>query len=285
MEVTVSCCQFEIKKLNSFSAFEKQVSDTFEQVPLTSDYVLFPELTTLGLLTSFDHFSTLALKDYRKLTDFLDDYKKLFSSLASERQQIIIAGSTLEEEAGEIYNTCFIFEPDGSIHRHRKTHIFPGEAEWDTAEGDALEVFEIGPVTFGIAICYEIEIPEINSIYQQKGADIIFCPSYTFTPHGFWRVRHCAQARAIENQVYVIHCPTKGNRDGIIYPGHGNASILSPCDLNWEANGVVVEAKENTKVITASLSMDALYDNRQDGAATTVKDRQRRKELYTIGKV
>lgn len=97
-----------------------------------------------------------------------------------------------------------------------------------------------------------------------KGADIIFCPSYTFTEAGFWRVRHCAHARAIENQVYFVHCPTVGEPGAPLPNGYGRASILSPCDSAWPANGIVAEAVMNEHTfITGTVDMDELYENRK----------------------
>lgn len=139
----------------------------------------------------------------------------------------------------------------------------------------------MGPVKIGLAVCYEAEIPEISRILSVNGADIIFCPSYTFTEAGFWRVRHCAHARAIENQVYFVHCPTVGEPGSPLPNGYGRASILSPCDSTWPANGIVAEAVMNEHtIITGTVDMDELYENRKSGAATTFKDRNRRKDMY-----
>ena len=91
---------------------------------------------------------------------------------------------------------------------HDKTHIFPAEAQWSTEEGDTVEMVELPFAKVGFNVCYEAEIPECAATLVEQGAEIILCPSFTFTEYGFWRVRHCAQARAIENQVYFVHCAT-----------------------------------------------------------------------------
>lgn len=279
MNLEFAVCQLVFKPYKDFDEFAKDVYAAMRDVPETADYVLFPELCTLGLLTTYADFAELEVADYARIVDFLPMYKQLFRELAQRRNQIIIAGSTLERDAGVLYNTAYVFGPNGEELHHRKTHIFPAEVLWQTAEGDVLQVFDLGPVKFAIATCYEIEIPEIATMYAQQGADVIFVPSYTFTPQGFWRVRHCAHARAIENQVYVVHCPTASSAIGIINPGFGEAAILSPCDLAWTENGVVVESTQH-EVISAIVSLEDLYENRKIGAATTVKDRERRKALY-----
>lgn len=280
-EVKISVCQFEVKECRSFKEFSQQVEEMLAQVPLDSDYVLFPELLTLGLIGVFDDAHKAGVKGVKRIAKFQGEVHNLFMDLAKKRKQVILAGSHLEEREGTIMNVTSIFDETGLVGRHEKTHIFPAEAQWDTKEGDVLEVFCAGPVTIGIANCYEAEIPEVSRILALQGADIIFCPSYTFTEAGFWRVRHCAQARAIENQVYVVHCPAVSKGSLLLPPGYGRASIISPCDTRWPGNGVIKEASDNTPtVITASVNIDHLYENRKIGAAPTFKDRTRRDNLY-----
>ena len=94
-------------------------------------------------------------------------------------------------------------------------------------------------------------------------------------------MRHCAAARAIENQVYVVHCPTVSHLGLPLSPGWARASVLSPCDLVFPANGVLVESDTNAQdVVTYELDLDLLQENRRTGAATTFRDRGRRKDLY-----
>ncbi|PWA13069.1 amidohydrolase [Pueribacillus theae] len=280
--VSISACQFRVERINSFNDFKEQVNKLMKDVPKDTDYVIFPELFTIGLLTTFPDSEKFDVTEMTRLDDFTQDYKDFFCKLATDRSQVIIAGSHLERRGNDYFNIAYIFQPDGTYVEHKKTHIFPAEADWWTKEGSELQVYEIGPAKIGIAICYEAEIPEVSHILSEKGAEIIFCPSYTFTEHGFWRVRHCAQSRAIENQVYFVHCPTVGEPGSPINKGYGRASILSPCDTAWPPNGVVAEAETNKNmVITGVVDIEELYKNRENGAATTFKDRKRRKKMYS----
>ncbi|WP_260320176.1 nitrilase-related carbon-nitrogen hydrolase [Peribacillus simplex] len=278
MKINISACQFKVEKVSTFLEFQNQVEDLISQVPVDSDYILFPELFTIGLAATHEGMDETSVI---KIAEYANQYKHLFRTISKKRKQVIIAGSHLESRKNEYYNIAYIFDKDGTCAEHKKTHIFPAEANWHTSEGNDLDVYSIGPVKIGIAICYEAEIPEVSRILAMKGADIIFCPSYTFTEAGFWRVRHCAQARAIENQVYFVHCPTVGEPGGPLPSGYGRASILSPCDKAWTADGIVAEAKTaGQTVITGTVDMEELYRNRKSGAATTFTDRDRRKALY-----
>ena len=146
-----------------------------------------------------------------KIPEFTANYLNLFSEFSIENQKYIVAGSHLVIDKGQEYNTGHIFCPDGEIFTHRKTHLFPLEVQMGVTPGNSLEIFETEKAKVALAICYEMEFPEVVRTLTMKGAEIFFCPSYTVTEHGFWRVRHCCQARAIENQIYVIHSCMVGN--------------------------------------------------------------------------
>ena len=218
-------------------------------------------------------------------TNYTEDYRQLFESEAKERGQHIVAGSHLEKKNGRYLNVAYLYGPDGLIHMHDKTHIFPAEAQWSTEEGDTVEMVELPFAKVGFNVCYETEIPECAATLVEQGAEIILCPSFTFTEYGFWRVRHCAQARAIENQVYFVHCATGADvpSDGPLPPGWTRSSILSPCDKPWGVpNGVVAESPEPNieTVVWGEVDLDKIYENRENGVAPTFRDRRRRADLY-----
>ncbi len=77
----------------------------------------------------------------------------------------------------ELYNVAFAATPDGVLE-HKKTHLF-GFEKMIFSAGGSIDVFEFKDVKFGIAICYEVEFPEFVRALVLKGAEIIFCPSYT----------------------------------------------------------------------------------------------------------
>jgi predicted amidohydrolase len=145
-----------------------------------------------------------------------------------------------------------------------------------------MTVLDLGVAIVGVNNCYENEIPECSEVLTEQGVELILAPSFTFTEHGFWRVRHCAAARCIENQVYAVHCSTGARPAGPLPGGWAQSSILSPCDAAWPANGVLAEAEPNQEqVVRATLDLDALHQNRETGAAPTYRDRRRRAEIYT----
>jgi predicted amidohydrolase len=280
-KITISAASFAIRPVSSFDEFADHSRSLLDRAA-GSDLVLFPELFTLELFTISDSWRNDAVSELPRVDEYTDQYQDLFTSEARRRNQFIAAGSHLEYREDGYYNIAYIFGPDGERFEHRKTHIFPAEADWATREGDEMNVVQLPFATVGFNICYESEIPECASTLAEQGAEIILCPSYTFTEYGFWRVRHCAQARAIENQVYFVHCATGGAPGGPIPQGWTQSSILSPCDVPWSPSGIIAQADAANieQVVTGVLDLDALRKNRLDGAATTFKDRRRRSDTY-----
>jgi predicted amidohydrolase len=278
--VKVAACNFAVRPVSSFDEFAQHVRGLLDQAS-GADLVLFPELFTVELFTTYSDWKDAGVSELTRIDKFTDDYRSLFEQEAKERNQYIVGGSHLLEDNGRYVNVGHLFEPDGGVRTHVKTHIFPAEADWSTEEGTEIEVIDLPFAKVGFNICYEAEIPECASTLTEQGVEIILCPSFTFTEYGFWRVRHCAQARAIENQVYFVHCCTGGQPGAPLPNGWAKSSVLTPCDSPWTPNGIAAEAVANEEmVVIGEVELDKLYENRERGAAPTYRDRRRRADLY-----
>lgn len=279
--VTLSACQYLVRPINDFSDMAKRVQGLLDQAR-GSDIVLFPELFTIELFTTLKGWRERPISDLVEIDQFTTDFLDLFRTEARARGQFIVGGSHLMKVGNRFENVGHIFGPEGEHFTHSKTHIFPAESAWHTAEGERMQAVQLPFAKVGFNICYEAEIPECSATLAEQGAEIILCPSATFTEQGFWRVRHSAQARCIENQVYMVHCCLGGEPGGPLPNGYARSSILGPCDLAWSnAAGIVAEAQTNIEMcITATVDLDLLYENRKSGAATTFKDRRRQAHLY-----
>ena len=279
-EVSIAAANFHVRPVSSFDEFAGHVRGLLDEAK-GADLVLFSELFTVELFTTFPDWRELPASELTRVDGYTTQYRDLFKSEAQARSQYIVGGSHLLHDGERYVNVGHLWEPDGKMHEHVKTHIFPAEAEWSTEEGNTVEVIELPFAKVGFNICYEAEIPECASTLAEQGAEIILCPSFTFTEFGFWRVRHCAQARAVENQVYFVHCCTGGTPGGPLPNGWAQSSVLTPCDAPWNPTGIRAEAPTNAEsVITATVDIDDLCRNREEGAAPTFRDRRRRAELY-----
>ncbi|MEQ9065156.1 MAG: carbon-nitrogen hydrolase family protein, partial [Gimesia chilikensis] len=174
------------------------------------DFILFPELFTTQLLSCVE--PTRPGQAARRLAEFTPQYLDFFTEMAVKYNVNVIGGSQFVVEHGTLYNTSYLFGRDGSIGKQYKIHITPSERKWwGVSPGDRVEVFDTDCGRIAIQICYDIEFPELTRIAAQKGAQIVFVPFNTDTRHGYLRVRHCAQARCVENHLYVAISGCTGN--------------------------------------------------------------------------
>ena len=91
---------------------------------------------------------------------------------------------------------------------------------WGITGGDTIQTFDTDCGKIGVVICYDVEFPELSRLMADEGMNILFVPFLTDTQNGYTRVKHCAQARAIENQCYVVGVNRVGiDANNLVYSG------------------------------------------------------------------
>ncbi|WP_329013822.1 nitrilase-related carbon-nitrogen hydrolase [Streptomyces sp. NBC_00690] len=279
----IASCTSAFREVADFEEFAAHIRDLLDQ-SAGADLVVLPELITFELMTAVPGWrDAVDLEPAVETVQFTDRYRELMAREAAERGQHILAGSHLVRTGdGSLLNVAPLFGPDGALlHEHAKTHLFPLESSLDIGEGDDMEVVELPFGVVGVNICYEAEIPECAASLTEQGVQIVLVPSLTITEAGFWRVRHCAAARAIENQIYTVHSGVASPARGPWPGAWARSAVLGPCDAGWPDNGVLAETVANVDAVAvADVDLQRLADNRKTGAATTFADRRRRAELY-----
>jgi predicted amidohydrolase/GNAT superfamily N-acetyltransferase len=283
--VRVSLVQYQQRRVKSFDEFAAQVEYFVDVVAdYKADFVLFPELFTLQLL-SVENEQIPASEAIAHLTRYTEPLKELLSRLAVSYNINIIGGShPTADENGDILNICFVCLRDGSIHRQAKIHPTPNERYWWHIQGGT-EVSTImtdcGPI--GVNICYDCEFPELTRHLVDQGAQILFVPFCTDERQGYTRVRYCAQARAVENQMYVVMAGNVGNLPNVdnMDIQYAQSCILTPCDVAFARDGVAADTTPNVEMVAfADLRLDSLKAARSHGTVQNLKDR--RFDLYRI---
>ena len=281
--VRVCAVQYQMRMIESFDEFARHC-EYFVDVAsdYRSDFVIFPEMFTMQLLTFLP--KKYPSEAVRQLTQFTGRYIELFSSLAIKYNINIIGGSHLTVEDGDLYNISYLFRRDGTIDKQYKIHITPHERKWwGVKPGNEVKAFDTDCGKISILICYDIEFPELSRIARNKGAEMIFVPFNTDDRRAYLRVRYCAHARAIENQVYTIITGCVGNLPEVdnLDVHFSQSAILTPSDSEFHREGIASEAIPNAEtVITQDLDMDLLKRNREIGSVQTWDDR--RTDLYSI---
>ncbi len=249
-----------------------------------SDFALFPEFFNAPLMAENNHLSEPAA--IRELAKHTHDIIQKFSELSISYNINIISGSMPEMKEGNLYNVGYLCRRDGTIDRYEKIHVTPDEAKvWGMQGGSELKTNDTDCGKIGILICYDAEFPELSRLLADEGMDILFVPFLTDTQNGYSRVRHCSQARAIENECYVAIAGSVGNLPNVhnMDIQFAQSVVFTPCDFAFPTNGIKAEAIPNSEMILiADVDIGLLTELHEFGSVKNLKDR--RKDLFELKK-
>jgi len=276
--IRIASIQYFIRPIESFDEFAGQVRGMVETAAeQRCALVVFPEYFTIQLMTLGD-LSKPVREQVRDLAGMVPQFKTLLSDLARQNDITIVGGTipSREEDGSKLFNDCFVFSPTGRIGRQGKLHITRWEAEdWYVSPRRGVQVFETTWGRFAVAICYDSEFPEIARAAARAGCDLLVVPSCTEDRQGFFRVRYCCQARAIENTMYVTHACTVGSLPMIptVSMNYGWASILTPSDHPFARDGILSEGQACLEqLVIGEIDLDAVRQARKDGTVLPLRD-------------
>ncbi|WP_224491448.1 bifunctional GNAT family N-acetyltransferase/carbon-nitrogen hydrolase family protein [Robertkochia flava] len=283
--VRLGLIQWQMRSLSNLEALFEQAEFFIDAVSgYESDFALFPELFTAPLMADYNHLNEADA--IRELAKFADPVRKKFQEFAISYNINIITGSMPYLENGKLLNVGFLCKRDGSSEMYTKIHITPNEVStWGMSGGDLIKTFDTDCGKIGIVICYDVEFPELPRLLADQGMQILFVPFLTDTQNGYTRVKHCAQARAIENECYVAIAGCVGNLPKVSNMDiqFAQAAVFTPSDFAFPTNGVKAEATPNTEMtLIVDVDVDLLRELHEHGSVKTLKDR--RIDLYEVKK-
>ncbi len=245
-KLTISLAQMQIA-LADVRKNTKTFEDlTAEAARRGSHLVVFPELWSTGY----------ALDQAREFGTALNAGTFAHVSTISTQHRISVVGSLLEKRGMEVANSATFFAPTGKLLGvYRKIHLFQlmDEHKWLQAGASPLKM-ELPWGLTGIAICYDLRFPELFRRYAVEGVGLIIIPAeWPLQRIEHWRT--LLQARAIENQCYMIACNAVGQTGDTVFGGH--SMIVDP----W--GKIVIEAGETPALLTAEIELDLIEEVRR----------------------
>lgn len=203
--------------------------------------------------------------------EFAEEYPSgstisMLAETAAAKGVYIFGGSIPEKEDGRIYNTCFIFGPDGSLlAKHRKTHLFDVELNEGISfkesavlsPGDDVTVVDTEYGKIAAQICYDIRFPEMARAATLKGAVLLLVPAAFNMISGpaHWSVT--MRMRAIDNQFFVAAAAPARNMEAS-YVAYGHSILVDP----WGA--VMQELDEKEGTILTEINLTRLNQVREE---------------------
>ncbi|GAA3542029.1 carbon-nitrogen hydrolase family protein [Zobellella aerophila] len=137
----------------------------------------------------------------------------------------------------KLHSSSLVYNDKGELVGHyHKLHLFDVEVsdghgryhESATYQaGDGLTVVDSPFGRLGLSICYDLRFPELYRALRELGADILLVPSAFTQVTGQAHWMPLLQARAIENQCYVLAAAQAGDH-GNGRQTWGHSVILNP---------------------------------------------------------
>ncbi len=282
--VRVGAVQWQMRSAGSFEELTKQIEFFVDAVSsYQADFILFPEFFSAPLMAMQPRDVTPA-DAIRALAEHSEGLRDALLDLALSYNVNIIAGSMPFYRDGHLRNAAWLCRRDGTADVQEKLHITPDEnAYWGLEGGDRLRAFDTDAGRIGILVCYDVEFPELPRLLAEQGIDILFVPYWTDTKNAYMRVRTCAAARAVENEIYVVATGSVGNLPNVenMDIQYSQAAILTPADFYFPHDAIIAEATPNTEMtLVADLDLDKLVELRKHGSVQNSRDRRR--DLYRV---
>jgi len=180
-----------------------------------ADLLVLPEMCASGFTMDADEFAEPPN----------GPSSRALSALAAEYHLWLVAGLSMRRK-GQYLNSALAFAPDGSlVATYDKQRLF-GYAKETTvySAGTRPCVIKLGGLSVGLFVCFDLRFPEL---FREVAAEVDACIIIANWPSA--RQRHwevLTQARAIENQCYVVAVNRIGVGDGLEYSG--GSLILDP---------------------------------------------------------
>lgn len=250
--VTLAAAPYSVGKITTWDEFAGRIAAYAEEAEAAGAKLLvFPEYAPLDLARLFEAPVQADLgATFAALQDLLEPFRKLHAELARLHNLWIVAGSfPVREGADPLYlNRAFVYRPDGTEEFQDKILLTRFERAGGLMRGGAgLKVFAAEFGDFGVCICYDSEFPLLARAQAEAGAVLLAVPSCTDTGQGHHRVQTGCQARALENQIAVLHCPLLGDApwSPAIDVNVGAPALYVPPDAGMPENGIVSRGQWN----------------------------------------
>ncbi|HWJ93019.1 MAG TPA: amidohydrolase [Flavisolibacter sp.] len=151
-------------------------------------------------------------------------------NLAAEKR-VILTGSMIIEEGGHYFNRLIWMLPNGDLGFYDKRHLFAyAEEDQHYAPGNQRLIASVNGWKINLLVCYDLRFPVWSrQSHTEDGAPefdmLVYVANWPEKRNTAWKT--LLQARAIENQCYVIGVNRVGNDGNGIYHS-GDSMVIDP---------------------------------------------------------
>ncbi|MDW7740206.1 MAG: carbon-nitrogen family hydrolase [Bacillota bacterium] len=246
--VTIKIIQLEVddhqSKADRFRKVENHLESIYCENPLP-DMIMLPEIWGTGYF-NFERYENEA-------EPLQGETFNLVAPWAEKIGSYILAGSIVEREGDNLYNTAILISPNGTLAGcYRKVHLFGFQSEESAllSPGEEIYTLKTRHGTWGFSTCYDMRFPELYREMINCDVDTIFViASWPLARLEHWELFN--RTRALENLSYLVSCNCAGKLKDCTMAG--NSMVVDP----W--GEVVTRAGEGEEVLTAVIDPGKVY--------------------------
>ncbi|HSI11662.1 MAG TPA: carbon-nitrogen family hydrolase [Chthoniobacter sp.] len=243
----VYAVQLDIVWEDKAANFRKVEEMVAAAAPAAGSLVVLPEMFACGF--------SMNLVITRQHADREDE---TFLAGLAQKHGVFVAAGVVSAGAAEMgRNEAVVFSPEGKLlARYAKIHPFSlgGEAQGHE-RGTEIVTFPWGGFVVAPFVCYDLRFPEIFRAAARKGADLLVVMA-------LWPVKRqqhwltLLQARAIENQAYVVGVNRVGGEPELLYAGR--SVVIDPHGVS------IADAGEREHILSALIEPEIVTAWRRD---------------------
>ncbi|BDZ71364.1 carbon-nitrogen hydrolase family protein [Methanobacterium petrolearium] len=269
---TVALCQMQVVRDKNENI--KHATAMISEAASNSDMVILPEMWNCP-------YDVSLFPEYAEERDNSPSLEAI-SRAAIEEEVYIVAGSIPEKQQGNIYNSSFLFNPQGEIIGvHRKVHLFDidvagkisfKESQTITA-GNKITVVDTDLGKIGICICYDMRFPELLRLMALEGAQLIVVPGAFNMTTGPDHWKPLIQVRALDNQVFMA-AVSPARDENASYVAYGHSIVADPWGTVLKEAGkgeTIVYSDVDLSMIKKITSELPLLENRRSDLYQLIK--------------
>jgi predicted amidohydrolase len=266
MPVRIACCQFAPDVESPAASVSRAREALAAAIDAGADIVVLPELCTSGyVFRSVDEARAAA-------TPADGEILQGWAAEAARAGALVIGGFAELAPDGRLFNSSALVDGDGVVAVYRKVHLWDEERLWFTPGESPAPVVPARHGSIGLAVCYDLEFPELTRGLALQGAGLIVLPTNwprdDAPPDGRPVLHTLAAMTAYWNKVFVAVCDRCGIERGLEFEG---GSVIAGPDGALLAGPV---ADRGTATITADCDLSQAADKRTSERNDAFADRR-----------
>ena len=244
MKVAITLAQIQSEFGNPQKNYDK-VKNFLDQIePSQNHLFILPELWSSGFDIKQTHLH------YKADQTIINDLVHI-----ANQKKLWIAGTYITKEDDSFYNTFILHAPNGKIFSYHKAHLIRlmNEHVYFQA-GNKLVIVNTPFASIGLSICYDLRFPVQFQQLAYNGCNLILLPAaWPISRIDHWN--KLIQARAIENQAFLVACNAVGGTHRETFGG--SSAILSP----W--GETLLQANQTDEIVkTIEINMEIVTELR-----------------------